>query len=204
MDYLGFRLTPEGIKPQARKIAALMNMKAPKTKRQLRQFIGMVNYYRYMWKGRSYLMAPLIDLTAKTKPFKWTPECQHSFEELKKVISKEVLLSFPDYTKVFHLVPDACDRQLGAVLMQEGRPLAFFSKKLHKYQLKYTIREKEMLGIVEALKEFRTMILGYPVRIYTDHKNWITDKQINNARVMRWRLYIEQYTPTIHPTVVVP
>jgi len=198
VDYLGFRLTPEGIKPQARKIAALMNMKAPKTKRQLRQFIGMVNYYRYMWKGRSHLMAPLTDLTAKTKPFKWTPECQHSFEELKKVISKEVLLSFPDYTKVFDLVPDACDRQLGAVLIQEGRPLAFFSKKLNKYQLKYTIGEKEMLGIVEALKEFRTMILGYPVRIYTDHKNWITDKQINNARVMRWRLYIERFAPTIY------
>jgi len=50
VDYLGFRLMPKGIKPQARKIAALMNMKAPKTKRQLRRFIGLVNYYRYMWK----------------------------------------------------------------------------------------------------------------------------------------------------------
>jgi RNase H-like domain found in reverse transcriptase len=124
----------------------------------------MVNYYRYMFKGRSHLMAPLTVLTAKTKAFKWTPECQHSFEELKKVISKEVMLSFPDYTKVFDIMPDASDHQLGAVLMQEGRPLAFFSKKLNKYQLKYTIGEKEMLGVVEALKEFRTMILGYPVR----------------------------------------
>jgi len=48
-----------------------------------------------------------------------------------------------------------------------------------------------MLGVVEALKEFRTMILGYPIEVHTDHKNWVTDKQINNARVMRWRLFIE-------------
>jgi len=122
VDYLGFRLTPKGIKPQARKIAALMNMKAPNTKRQLRQFIGLVNYYRYMWKGRSHLMAPLTDRTSKTMAFKCTPECQHSFNELKKLISKEVLLSFPDhdYTQKFVLMPDASDRQLGAVLMQNG------------------------------------------------------------------------------------
>jgi len=107
--------------------------------------------------------------------FKWTSECQHSFDELKKLISKEVLLSFPDYTQKFVLMPDASDRQLGAVLMQNGKPLAFFSKKLNKYQQKYTVGEKEMLGVVEALKEFRTMVLGYPIEVHTDHKNWVTD-----------------------------
>jgi len=130
--------------------------------------------------------------------FKWTPECQHSFNELKKLISKEVLLSFPDYTQKFVLMPDASDCQLGAVLMQNGKPLAFFSKKLNKYQQKYAVGEKEMLGVVEALKEFRTMVLGYPIEVHTDHKNWVTDKQINNARVMRWRLFIERFAPTIH------
>jgi len=171
---------------------------APKTKRQLRRFIGMVNYYRYMWKCRSHLMAPLADKTSKTMAFKWTPECQHSFNELKKLISKEVLLSFPDYTQKFVLVPDASDRQLGDVLMQNGKPLAFFSKKFNKCQQKYTVGEKEMLGVVEALKEFRTMVLGYPIEVHTDHKNWVTDKQINKARVMRWRLFIERFAPTIH------
>jgi len=114
------------------------------------------------------------------------------------LISKEVLLSFPDYTQKFVLMPDASDRQLGAVLMQNGKPLAFFSKKLNKYQQKYTVGEKEMLGVVEALKEFRTMVLGYPIEVHTDHKNWVTDKQINNARAMRWRLFIERFAPTIH------
>jgi len=95
-------------------------------------------------------MAPLTDRTSKLVAFKWTPECQHSFDELKKLISKEAPLSFPDHTKKFKIMPDASDRQLGAVLMQEDRPLAFFSKKLNKYQQKYTVGEKEMLGVVEA------------------------------------------------------
>ena len=82
--------------------------------------------------------------------------------------------------------------------MQGERTLAFFSKKLNKYQMKYTVGEREMLGVVEALKEFRTMILGYPIDVYTDHKNWVTDKQINNPRVMRWRLLIEEFAPTVH------
>jgi len=156
-DCLGFRLTPKGVKPQARKIAALMNVNAPKTKRRLRRFIGLVNYCRYMWKGRSHLMAPLTDRTSKTMAFKWTLECQHSFDELKKLISREVLLSFPDCTQKFVLMPDASDCQLGAVLMQNGKPWAFFSKKLNKCQQKHTLGEKEMLGVVEALKESRTM-----------------------------------------------
>mgnify|MGYP000060359936 FL=1 len=103
--------------------------------------------------------------------FKWTPECQHSFNELKKLISKEVLLSFPDYTQKFVLMPDASDRQPGAVLLQNGKPLAFFSKKLNKHQQKHTVGENEMLGVVEASKELRTMVLGCPIEIHADHKN---------------------------------
>jgi len=88
-------------------------------------------------------MAPLTDMMSETMAFKWTPECQLSFDELKKLISKEVLLSFPDYTQKF----DASDCQLGAVPMQNGtsEPLAYFSKKLNKHQQKHTVGEKEML-----------------------------------------------------------
>jgi len=74
-------------------------------------------------------------------------------------------------------MPDASDHQLGAVFMQNGKPLAFFSKKLNKHQQKYTVGKKEMLlvGVVEALMEFRTMVPGYPIEVHTDHKNWVTD-----------------------------
>lgn len=198
VDYLGFRLTPDGVQPQPKKVAAIMNMEAPKNKRQLRHFIGLVNYYRYMWRKRSHILAPLSALVSKLKKFHWGPEQHAAFEEIKLLVAQKVLLSFPDYSQGFQLYLDASDRQLGAVLKQGDKTLAFFSKKLNKAQLNYGVGEKEFLSLVEALKEFRTMIYGYKVDVYTDHLNWAHDKSFRNARVMRWRLLVQEYAPTIH------
>ena len=198
VDYLGFRLTKDGVRPQPKKVEAITRMTAPRNKKELRRFIGMVNYYRFMWKQRSHLMAPLAELTGKTTAFKWTDHHQRAFEEVKQAITKEVLLSFPEYTRPFKIYTDASDRQLGAVLRQGSKTLAFFSKKLNGAQQRYSSGEKEMLSVCEALKEFRTMIKGYPITVYTDHKNWTHDKPkpMGNARVMRWRLTIEEFAPT--------
>jgi hypothetical protein len=198
VDYLGFRLTKQGVLPQPKKVQAIIDMERPKTKRQLRRFIGMVNYYRYMWKKRSHLLAPLATLAGKNSVFTWTEKHTQAFEAVKAIVSQEVMLSFPDYSQPFELYVDASDKQLGAVLMQGEKALAFFSKKLNACQEKYGVGEKEMLSVVEALKQFRTMILGYPIHVFTDHKNWTHDKNYTNARVMRWRLMMEDYAPTIH------
>ena len=198
VDYLGFRLTKNGVEPQAKKVSAIMNMERPKNKRELRKFIGLVNYYRFMWRKRSHVLAPLSALISKNVPFKWTEEQQEAFDEMKRIVSKKVMLAFPDYTKGFELYVDASDRQIGAVLKQGDKTLAFFSKKLNGAQKNYGVGEKEMLSTVEALKEFRTMIYGYPIDVYTDHLNWAYDKTMRNARVMRWRLLLQEYAPTIH------
>jgi hypothetical protein len=197
VEYLGFVLTPQGIKPQPRKITAIKNLAVPKTKKQLRHIIGLVNYYRYMWKRRSHILAPLTALLSTKTPFVWTQQCQQSFQELKDIISDEVMLSFPDYTQPFELHTDASTYQLGAVLSQNNKPIAFFSKKLNNAQRNYTVGEVEMLSIVEALKEFRTIIYGYPVRIFTDHKNHSHDMQYKAPRVFRWRMAIEEYMPSL-------
>lgn len=198
VDYLGFRLTPNGVMPQARKVKAILDVKPPRTRKQVRHFIGLVNYYRHMWRKRSHILAPLTALASNSVPFKWTDEHQAAFEEVKRTISKEVMLNFPDYSKGFQLKTDASNRQIGAVLKQGDKTLAFFSKKLTPTQLNYGVGEKEMLSVVEALKEFRTMIFGYPIDVYVDHKNWTHDKTIRNSRVMRWRLLLEDFAPTFH------
>jgi len=198
VDYLGFRLTREGVKPQIKKVEAIRKLKAPKNKKELRRFIGMVNYYRLMWRKRSDILTPLTTLTKKSAVFRWTNEHQKAFEEMKQTICKEVLLSFPDFSQPFEIYTDASDRQLGAVLMQGNKTLAFYSKKLLPAQLNYGVGEKEMLSIVETLKEFKTMIFGYPVHVYTDHKNWTHDKNIRNQRVARWRMTLEEFAPTFH------
>ena len=195
-EYLGFWITRHNIRPQTKKVEAINNMKVPTTKRQLRRFIGMLNYYRDMWPRRADLLAPLSRLTSKTVPWKWTAVEQKAFTDLKKIISKETLLTYPDFNKPFDIHTDASDKQLGSVISQNGRPIAFYTRKLSATQMRYTVGERELLSIVETLKEFRNILFGHEITVYTDHKN-LTCKNYNSDRVMRWRLLIEEYGPNL-------
>ena len=86
---------------------AILRLKAPKTKRQLRHFLGMINYYRDMWRRRSHVLAPLTKLVGSTAKYIWGEEQRKAFEEIKRVISEETMLSFPDFDKEFHV--NACN-----------------------------------------------------------------------------------------------
>ena len=91
---------------------------------------------------------------------------------------------------------DASDKQLGAVIAQEGKPIVFYSRRLTSVQEKYTVTERELLAIVETLKEFRSILLGQKIAVHTDHQN-LTYKNFNTDRVMRWRLILEEYGPDL-------
>ena len=187
LDYLGYHITRTGITPIAKKVQGIINIQAPKTRIELRGFIGMINIYRDMWKDRAELLAPLTALTSKNVPFKWTDELQTNFETIKRVLGREVLLAYPDFNAPFHIHTDASKNQIGAVISQNNKPIAFYSRKMNSAQRNYTTTEKELLSIVATLKEFRNILLGHQITVYTDHKN-LTYKIFNNERVMRWRL----------------
>ena len=131
----------------------------------------MVNYYRDMWCRRSELLAPLTSMTSKNVKFEWTAEHQHSFDNVKKIICREVMLTYPDFYKSFHIYTDASDTQLGAVITQDEKPIAFYSRKLNSAQKRYTTGEQELLSIVETLREFRNILVGYQIIVPTDHNN---------------------------------
>ncbi len=194
LDYLGFWLTRDGFQPQPKKVEAILRLKPPKTKRQLRHFLGMVNFYRDMWRRRSHLLAPLTGLVSPKAKWEWGEKQQSAFEEVKKTISQETLLNFPDFNKEFHIYTDASDYQLGAVIMQDNKPLAFYSRKLTPTQKRYTTGEQELLSIVETVKELRNILLGQQLIIHTDHKN-ILYGNMTNDRIARWRLALEEYGP---------
>ena len=155
-----------------------------------------MNYYRDMWIRRSHVLAPLAQLTSKTTKRKWEAEHQEAFDTMKKIISKEVLLAYPDFNEEFVIHTDASHTQLGAVISQRGKPIAFYSRKLKPEQTRYTTTERELLSIVETLKEFRNILLGQRIVVHTDHKN-LTCKNFNTERVMRWRLILEEYGPDL-------
>ena len=195
-EFLGFVLTRAGVKPQPKKVEAVLKLDEPKNVKQVRSFVGMVNYYKDHIPKRSELLHPLTSLTKKGARFKWTAECQHSFNTLKQLLAKRVVLAYPDFTKPFEIYTDASTKQIGAVIQQNGNPLAFYSRKLTDPQTRYTVIELELLAIVETLQEYRTILLGHPIKIYTDHKN-LTFANFTTDRVRRWRLIVEEYGPEI-------
>jgi hypothetical protein len=196
LEYLGYWITRQGIQPVSKKVEAIKNIAPPKTQRELRRFIGIVNYYRDMWIRRSDVLAPLSKLTSKTVKWQWTTVEQKAFDTMKRIIARETLLVYPDFNQPFIIYTDASHTQLGAVISQNNKPIAFYSRKLNPAQTRYTTTERELLSIVETLKEFRNILLGHRIKIYTDHKN-LTYVNFNTERVMRWRLIIEEYSPEL-------
>src|SRR6056300_1273334 len=113
-----------------------------------------------------------------------TPVKQKAFDTIKRVMARDTLLHYPDFNKPFEIHTDASHRQITAVITQDNKPIAFYSRKLRDGQHNYTTTERELLAIVETLKEFRTILLGHKIKVYTDHKN-LTFTQFNTERVLR-------------------
>jgi hypothetical protein len=171
IEYLGYILTRGGIKPQQKKVQAILAINPPNNVKELRKFLGMVQYYRDMWAKRSEMLAPLSDLVGecgetkttrknkvKKRPWHWDSIHQTAFDNVKTTVAKEVVLAYPDFSKQFEIYIDASTKQLGAVITQDNRPIAFFSRKLSEAQSKYTFTELELLAIVETLKEFNGVV----------------------------------------------
>ncbi len=173
IEYLGYVLTRDGIKPQSNKVQEILTIKPPTGVKQLRHFLGMVQYYRDLWARWSDMLAPLTSLVGKcgqTKTTKakgtkkvswhWDEVHQRAFNHVRATKAKDVVLAYPDYSKVFEIYTDASSKQLGAVITQENRPIVFFSRKLSNTQCKYSVTKIKLLAIVETLKEFKEMLWG--------------------------------------------
>ncbi len=118
-------------------------------------------------------------------------------------------MAYPDFNKVFEIYTDASSKQLGAVITQDNRPIAFFSRKLSDTQSKYSVAKIELLAIVKTLKESKGMLWGQQIKVFTDHANLMRDALgLTLDRVYQWRLLLEEYGPEIlyikgiHNTVV--
>jgi hypothetical protein len=207
IGYLGYVLTRDGIKPQSNKVQAILAIKPPTGVRQLRHFLGMVQYYHDLWARWSNMLPPLTSLvgecgqTKSTKakgtkqaPWHWDEVHQKAFDHVKASIAKDVVLAYPDYSKVFEIYTDASSKQLGAVITQDNRPIAFFSLKLSNTQRKCSITKIELLAIVETFKEFKGMLWGQNIKVFTDHANLMRDALgLISDQVYQWRLLLEEY-----------
>jgi hypothetical protein len=119
---------------------AILAIQPPTNVKQLRHFLGMAQYYHDLWARRSKMLAPLTSLVGECGQTKvtrakgtkkvlwhWDGVHQRAFDRVKATITREVVLAYPDYSKVFEIYTDASSKQLEAVITQENRPIAFFS-----------------------------------------------------------------------------
>jgi hypothetical protein len=124
-------------------VHAILAIQPPTYVKELRHFLGMVQYYRALWARRSEMLAPFTSLVGecgqtkvtrakgtKTVPWHWDEVHQRAFNHVKATITRDVVLAYPDYSKVFEIYTDASSKQLGSVLTQENRPIVFVSRKL--------------------------------------------------------------------------
>src|SRR3954468_13462962 len=114
----------------------------------------MINYYCDIWPQHLHILALLTALTSAKVKWNWTTEHQIAFDEMKQVMTRETLLAYPDFKEPFDIHTDASLYQLDACISQNGKPFAFYSQKLNPVQTRYTTTERELLSIVEVLKEF--------------------------------------------------
>ena len=148
------------------KIEAIKKIAVPTTKKQLRSFIGLINYYRDVWKHRSDILTSLSSMTSKQAKWNWSKGCQNVFDTIKKLISRDTLLFYPNFNELFMIYADTSKLQLGAVISQNDKPLTFFySRKLNSTQVNYTTTERELLSIVETLKVLRHILLGQQIKV---------------------------------------
>ncbi len=200
--YLGFHLGHGQVRPQIDKTAAIAACPRPKTKKEVRQFLGLAGYYRRFIPDYSELTSPLVtDLTKKEVPdtVPWTEQCQQAFTQVKAALCGRPLLHSPDFSLPFLLQTDASDRGLGAVLTQEikgeERPVLYISRKLSKRETMYSTIEKECLAIRWAVLTLRYYLLGREFTLCSDHAplQWLHRMKDTNARITRWYLALQPF-----------
>lgn len=191
VPFLGHIVGREGIKVNPKKIEVVQNWPVPTDVQQLRQFLGLTNYFRKFILGYSSISAPLNELTKKHTNFKeaWKENHTLIFNQLKTALTTAPVLAFPDFEKPFTIVSDASLIGTGAVLLQDERPIAYTSSKFIPAELNYTTTEQELLGVVKALKEWRCYAEGNKgLKVITDHNplTYLSTKPTLTRRLARW------------------
>lgn len=210
LEFLGHTVSSAGIAPLPSKCESIQQFPKPTTQRQLKEFLGMLNYYNRFIPHCSLLLQPLY---AMIKPCKrgqsvtlnWTTDAEETFLAAKQALCDATTLGFPSPNAETSIATDASSIGVGAVLQQKigesWKPIAFYSKKLTPAEAKYSAYDRELLGIFKAVKRFRYFVEGRSFHILTDHKplttTFLKNKDSYTPRQMRHMDYIAQFTTDI-------
>ena len=196
---LGHVVTNSTVSMDPSKVSAIKERDAPKTVKQVQQFLGICNYYRRFIKNFSGICSPLFQLLQKDHKWDWTDTHQKAFDEMKSCLIEYPILRHPDMSKPFLLHTDASGYAIGAILSQKDGDdeyvCAYESRILKGAELHYGITEKECLAVVFGIKKFRVYLHGQHFQVITDHSalNWLMSIADPQGRLARWAIILQAY-----------
>ena len=170
LEYLGHIVICHGVKVDDKKIAAMVTWLQPQNISELRGFLGLTGYYRKFVQGCGLLVQPLTNLLKKGQ-FGWSDETKKAFDNLKKAMTSTPMLAMPNLNNTLIVETDASGDGTGVVLQQQGKPIAYMSRALGITKKTWSVYNKEMLAIVEAIRIWRSYLLGQRFTIQTDQRN---------------------------------
>uniref|UniRef100_A0A2N9GM03 RNA-directed DNA polymerase n=1 Tax=Fagus sylvatica TaxID=28930 RepID=A0A2N9GM03_FAGSY len=193
--FLGFVVSAQGIQVDEEKVRAIQDWPSPTSVGNVRSFHGLASFYRRFVKDFSSLAAPLTEVIKKNVGFRWGEEQEKAFQLIKEKLTNAPLLSLPNFSKTFEIECDASGVGIGAVLMQEGRPIAYFSEKLSGAALNYPTYDKELYALVRALETWQHYLWPKEFVIHTDHESLkhLKGQHKLNKRHARWVEFIETF-----------
>ena len=202
VPFVGYVVGGGHFYPDPSKVEAIMSMKEPRTKTEVRRVLGVLSFYRNHVEGFARIAKPLTDLTSNKAPshFQLSVEAREAFRELQsKVCSAPVLVS-PRFGEPFCLYTDASQFAVGCCLAQADKsgvefPIAYGSQRLTPAQVPWSTVEKEAYAVIWAIGRFRTIIFGAPITVYSDHNplRFLTECAPKSARLTRWALALQDY-----------
>ena len=201
MQFIGHRLTKEGLKPDPAKVKAILSMKKPDDVAAVQRLMGMVKYLSKFLGDLSQICEPIRCLTHKDVPRFWTKEQDLAFEKIKEAVTFAPVLKYFDSSKPTEGSGDASSHGIGFVLTQEDHPVTYASRALTQAEQRYSQIEKELLAQVFGLEHNHQYVYGRRVILYTDHKPLvsISSKPLASApkRLQRLLLRLQHYDAEI-------
>lgn len=182
VEYLGHIISDKGLQTDPSKLSAIAAWPKPNSIKGLRGFLVLTGCYRRFIRNYGIISRPLTNMLKKNG-FYWTEESTEAFEMLKNALCTAPVLTLPDFNKHFVIEADACHKGMGAVLMQDGKPIAYFSKGFGERHLGLSIYEKEYLSIINAVEKWRSYLIGRHFLIRTDHHSlkFLLEQKITTA-----------------------
>jgi len=201
IEYVGHVVGQGQLRTMEDKVSRIVEAPQPRTKTQLRAFLGLSGYYRRFVPSYATVAAPLTDLLRKGSPNKleWGNAQEAAFGQLKAVLSSRPVLRLPDWSRQFIIRTDASDIGLGVVLLQEHEdgvfPVLYLCRKLNKAERNYSLGERECLAIVWAIGKLQLYLYGRAFVLQTDHRPlvYLDQAKLTSPRVMRWALALQPY-----------